>query len=448
MYSCNDDNDGVVQTNWKAARAYFKKVAPEFTRLVDILSPDDSFKIYLFYFPYGMLKGETSGPYVPLKNNIFCKLSDNGVAPVIQKDLGYGMFTSPLGMVLNKRLEYFLEFDDEVIPYQILGPGEIFNKSILLMKNQGRIYSPNGLLKASSGSRTAFMLPSISNHNGIMKLRRATNSLINTPRKLGDHFQIFKAISKNKNEWKLCLAYFSKKWIDSLTKDHSWIELKSFILEEEKTSSQYSLNSSYYDIFFSQIQKNSNARTTNQYLTNTAIHLIKIALGEHPGYIPTTTEDLFPLELIQNYMLEYFQMKKIPTVMTPHSFNYESDSSPVYYSMQHPTTPHFLIKKNERVSANQEIEVMSDILNKFLMGMADHSSILRGTVFADLPRNVTFDYYHNYPPKRSELIQNTNLLSNIDSRFQYLSNPKATAELPISHEGQFVRGCVQISPSS
>lgn len=448
MYSCNDDKNGVVQTNWKTGRTHFQNVAPEFTRLVDNLSPDDAFKIYLFYFPYGMLKGKTSGPYVPLKNNSFCKLSDSQVDQVIQNDLEYGMFTSPLGMVLNKRLEYFLEFDDEVIPYQILGPGEIFNKSILLMRNKGRVYSPNGLLKASSGSRTAFMLPSISNHNGIMKLRRATNCLINTPRKLGDHFEIFKAISTKKSDWKLCLAYFSKNWIDSLMTDPSWIELKSFILEDQKTSSQYSLNSSYYDIFFSQIQKNSNARTTNQYLTNTAIHLIKIALGEHPGYIPTTTEDLLPLELIQNYMLEYFQMKKVPTVMTPYSFNYESDSSPVYYSMQHPTTPHFLIKKNERVSANQEIEVMSDILNKFLNGMADNSSILRGTVLADLPQNVTFNYYHNYPPKKSVLINNTTILKNSDPRFSYVFDAQYAEELPVSHEGQFVRGCVQITPSS
>ncbi len=446
MYSYSDDHSGVVKTNWKQARSHFKKVAPEFTRLVDNLSPDDSFRIYLFYFPYGMLKGETSGPYVPLKNGEMCRLTDPQVDATIQRDLGYGGLTSPFGMVLNKSLEYFIEFDDEVIPYQILGPGEIFNKSIVLMKNKGRIYSPNGLLRASAGSRTAFMLPSISNHSGIMKLRRATKTPINTPRKLGDHFQIFKAIAKNECNWKLCLAYFSKKWIDALINDPSWVELRSFILEDQKTSSQYNLNSSYYDIFFSKIQKNSNARTTNQYLTNTAIHLVKIALGEHPGYIPTTADDLLPLELIQQYMLEHFQMKKIPTVMTPHSFNYENDSSPVYYSMQHPTTPHFLIKRNERVSANQEIEVMSDILNKFLSGMSEDTSILKGTVFAELPKNVKFDYFHNYPPKESALIQNTQALSKTDTRFKYVHNFYDLGALPVSHEGQFVRGCVQISP--
>jgi hypothetical protein len=134
--------------------------------------------------------------------------------------------------------------------------------------------------------------------------------------------------------------------------------------------------------------------------------------------------------------------------MTPYSFNYESDSSPVYYSMQHPTTPHFLIKKNERVSANQEIEVMSDILNKFLNGMADKSSILRGTVLAELPQNVTFDYYHNYPPKRSELINNTTTLTDADPRFSYVFDAQYAEGLPVSHEGQFVRGCVQITPSS
>jgi hypothetical protein len=444
MLTTIDTGEGVVKTYWSAVRNRFMKVDPHLTSLIDNVSPDEM-PIYLIYLPYGMLKGDTNSSYLPLLDGNSIKLSDQNVERQIIKDLGYGMFTSPLGMILNNYIEYYIEFDDQVFPYQISGPGTIFNKGILLKNKSSRNYSPNGILTATAGARTAFMLPSINSHNGINKLSKLINQELTTPRKNTDHFSLFKAINQRDNgKWKVCLAYFSEIWIKQLLADPAWVEIKNYILEGKNNNDSFSANSAYYDIFYSKAQKDRNLRTSSPYLTNTAIHLVKVALGEHPGYIPAINENMLPIENIQNVISEAFQLKKTPTIMIPHSLNYENENTPVYYSMQNPTTPHFLTKKNEQVTANQEIDVINGILSKFIEEMSKTDSLLAGTVFSDLSKKITFNYFHNYPPKDNDLIKSSRFLSDLDPRFTYCSHEKNYKEF--SFEGQFLRGCVQIKP--
>ncbi len=448
MLVSNDENKGTVRTSWDNVRGRFSKVDPHLTKLIDDVSPGKSFPIYLLYFPYGMLKGDTSNSFLPTQDGGFISMSSPDVDKKIVTDLGYGMFSSPLGVILEKQLEYYIEFSDQVIPFQVDGPGTIFNKGILLKKQKGRIYTPNGILKATAGSRTAFMLPSINSHIGINRLKRNIGADISTPRKSSDHFSLFKAISEcSDTKWKLCLAYFSSKWINAITNDSAWEQVKNYILEGKSTKDSFNSNSVFYDIFYSKVQKDRNLRISSPYLTNSAIHLIKIALGEHPGYIPAVNNELLPIDEIQPLISESFQLKKFPTIMVPHSLSYELEKDPVYYSFQNPTTPHFLTKKNERVTANQEIEIMDGILSRFIEEMSKESSMLSGTVFSELHNNVSFSYFHNIPPKNSKQIQNTRRLCEIDPRFVF-STEKKKNYTDFCFEGQFLRGCVQITPTN
>ncbi|MGQ3888454.1 hypothetical protein ACQUW5_05405 [Legionella sp. CNM-1927-20] len=443
MFSALDEGRGIVRTNWGEIRNRFESINLEFTKLIDNVSPNKNIPVYLIYFPYGMLKGDTSSSFLPLSNDSFIKLSDSNIDKTIAQDLGYGMYSSPLGIILDKYIEYFIEFDEQVFPYQVDGPGTIFNKGILLKKINRRNYSPNGILKATAGARTAFMLPSINSHNGINRLSKLTNYDLTTPRKLTEHFNLFRAINKQSDKkWMACLAYFSERWINYLLSDPAWREIKNYILEGKNNTDSFNVNSTYFDIFYSKVQKDRNLRTSSPYLTNTAIHLIKVALGQHPGYMPATTECLLPLKSIQYLVAEAFKLRKVPTVMVPHSLIYESDKYPIYYSMQYPTTPHFLTKKNERVTANQEIDVIHSILSKFIEEMSKENSLLSDTVFAKLSKNISFNYFHNYPPKDSELIQNSRHLSELDPRFNFCFHQNNYNGF--SFEGQFLRGCVQI----
>jgi hypothetical protein len=355
------------------------------------------------------------------------------------------MHSSPLGLILKNNIEYFLEIDNQVIPFGIRGPGTIFNKQVLLEKKKGRVYTPKHILKATAGSRTSFMLPSISNQNGVIKLSRMLNIDLDTPQNLSDHFGVFKEITKKTNSnWRLSVAYFSEKWIKSMANKPEFMELKSYILNKQTVGDSYNSNSAYYDIFYSKAQKDYNLRTSNPYLTNTATHLIKIALGEHPGYAPCTDNALLPLSELQEIIQEAFSIKKNPTIMSPTTLIYEKSDNPVYYSFQHPSTPQFLTKKNEQVTANKEIEIVRSLLNKMILAMNSPNSMLSNTVFSEISNNIEFNYFHNYPPKNSAFIQNSLVLGEQDERFRI--NQKGTLSDTFNHEGSFLRGCVQIKP--
>ncbi|WP_183145278.1 hypothetical protein [Legionella jordanis] len=400
MYTEIDLRNGVVRVLWEDIHKRVEIACPEFAKLVNKLSPGKDYPLYLLYLPYGMLKGDTQSSYLPMMDGGFCKLTDANLPKQIVNDLGYGKYTSPLEMILENEIEYFIETDHEIFPYDIASPGFIFNKSILLNRKSTRNYSPNGILKASSGSKTAFLIPSISNYSNIVKLSNSIKQKINAPKKLSEHSNVFKTIVNSeviKSDWRVCLLYFSEKWINSISQDLAWIELKSFIMDHDRISHQFESNSTFYELFFSQTQKNNNLITSNSYITNTAIHLMKICLGEVPGYIPATDHRSLPLRELQNAFTKYYELDSHPTFMIPYKFKYEIDKTPVYYSLQHPTMPSSLIKRNDRTSANSELKFLDYILPSFIDALHFPNNMLSGTTLEEMARLVKFEYFHNVP---------------------------------------------------
>lgn len=171
-----------------------ERANPGFAALVNKLSPGKDYPLYLLYLPYGMLKGDTQSSYLPTIDGYLCKLTDPDLPKEINDDLGYGKDTSPLGMILEHEIEYFIDIDDNIFPYSVAGPGFIFNKSILLNKQSPHNYAPNGILKASAGARTAFLLPSINSYNNLIKLSNAISAKISSPKKLFDQGEILIAM--------------------------------------------------------------------------------------------------------------------------------------------------------------------------------------------------------------------------------------------------------------
>ena len=133
-----DEGRGLVKTSWAAIRKRVSKVEPTFAKIVDELDPDKNFPLYLAYYPYGALIGDTKSPFIPTMNDDTYRLSDNNVPKDIIKHLGYGKSSCPMGMVLEKELEYFIDLKDEgmTIPWVILTPGTFFPFSRLLSKKK------------------------------------------------------------------------------------------------------------------------------------------------------------------------------------------------------------------------------------------------------------------------------------------------------------------------
>jgi hypothetical protein len=290
MLTEKDEGKGLVKTYWQDIRERVAKVEPHFAKIVDALNPDKTFPVYLAYYPYGEFKGDTQSPFMPKVDGGVYRLSDPDAPKDVIKHLGYGKNDSPLGMLLDKNLEMFLDLKDVgiTIPWSIYTPGAFFPFARILSKKSPRTYAPNGILSTTSGARSVFMLPNVGCVKQHARLQANLNVQHSPPKALYDQWEIFKDIV-NSNEincdWRSCILYFSEKWVDKLYNDEAWLPLKMYLHELAWFHFEYDRNRIFYDIDFSIIQMKRNLKP-NPYLADTAAHLFTTALGKAPGYAP------------------------------------------------------------------------------------------------------------------------------------------------------------------
>ena len=255
-----DEGKGLVKVYWADIRDRVAKVAPTFAKIVDELNPDKTFPLYLAYYPYGDLIGDTQSVFIPRTWGGYDRLSDPALPSDIIKHLGYGIDSTPLGMVLEKQLEYFIDLKTEEmsIPWLIYSPGMFFPFSRILNEKNSRFYVSNGILTTTSGVRSAFMLPNIGCATHHSNLQRDFNVQNPPPKSLYEHWHVFKEILNSgltNCNWNSCIVYFSEKWIHKLYSDKAWLNLKVYFYELAWTYTEYRRSYFSHDFAFFNVSK-------------------------------------------------------------------------------------------------------------------------------------------------------------------------------------------------
>lgn len=443
-----DERNGVVKVNWKDICKRVASVEPIFAGLVDELSPDESFPLFLVYLPYGALKGDVKSFYLPDGNGKYYPLSDMQAPGDLVQHLGYGLGGSPMGMVLEKQLEYFIDFKQKgiTVPWLIYSPGNFFPFSTILGCNSDHIYAPNGLLTVTSGARSTFMLPNIGCNAHHINLKRHFNIKRQAPKSLYDHWFVFKDILNSKEiscEWRSCLVYFSEKWVNQIRHDSAWMKLKLYLHEIAWRKFEYERNRIYYDIAFSMIQAKKNLKP-NPYLTDTARHLFATALGAAPGYVPAIDEEAMPINLIQKAFVEFYGLTKyVPTIMQPAHFDFERHTSSIYYSLQNPAT-HVFSPKSRAASTLAEMLELEYIMGIFCTELSKDLNVCSDTVIGKIAKRVNFHYFHNKSDRQKIIKQSTDIPL-MDEKFGVKSTSYVSAEAKFASDAPFLRGCVAIN---
>lgn len=446
-----DDKTGLVKTYWSDIRDRVNKIEPQFTKIVDKLNPDQSFPLYLAYYPYGAMDADTESTLFPDMNGGYFRVTDANAPKEIVEQLGYSANNTPLGMVIDKQIESFIDLKSAgvTIPWMLYTPGKMFPLTRLLHTRNKRIYSPNGLLSSTAGSRSIFMLPNIGCMTNHINLQREFNVRNPTPKSMYEHWDIFKEIiysEKCSIDWRCCVMYFSEKWVDKIINDKAWIDLNRYLHESAWHQFEYEISRSQYDFIFSIIQKNRNLKP-NPYLADTAKHLFSIAIGSTPGFAPAMDESSMPLKTLQQAYVESYGLKKyFPTIMQPVYFNYETDQYPIYYSLQNPSTHAFSPKSREASSTLFEMRELEYIMKIFVQEMSKKQSMCTDTIMGTIANNVKFNYFHN-KKDRHGIISLSSTLANTDERFYFSTALNQAAHPGIAVDSPFMRGCISISPT-
>lgn len=448
MTSRHDERKGLVKVYWADIRKRVVAVEPKFAHLVDELNPDKSFPLYLAYYPYGNLKGDTESTFIPKLEGGSYRLSDPDAPKDIIKHLGYGIGSSPFGMVLEKEFEYFIDLKDERIsmPQLIYTPGKFFPLSGLLSLKSKRSYAANAILSVASGARSAFILPNIGCVTNHARLQREFNIRRSPPKSMYEHWYLFKEIIHSgllDNRWVSCILYFSEKWVEKLLNDKQWLILKMYLFELAWGYFAYERNRHYYDFIFSVIQKKRNLKP-NPYLTDTARHLFTIALGEAPGYAPACKENALPLDALQKVFAESYDLKKyLPTIMQPEVFSFEHDRSSVYYSLQNPSTHMFSPKSRNASSTLFELRELEHIMRVFKEELASTQSLCSDTILFKISKGVEFQFFHNEIDRHRVIRPSTEVLM-LDKKFNKACR-YSSKDARFASDSKFMRGCISIT---
>jgi len=456
MISKHDEGKGVVKVFWKDIRDRVAKVAPEFAKLVDKLSPGKNMPLYLAYLQYGESLGDVKGPFLPKPDSGVYTLDDTNTPADIVRDLGYGKNSLPMGMVLDKNLESYIDLPQEdnkslSIPWMIYRPGMMFPMQKIFRRQGSRKYSANTILSATVGARSTFMLPYIGRAVNHAFVQRDYNIHLQAPQSLYDEWAIFKAIAQSEAsscDWRASILYFSEKWVLNILNDPAWFPLKVHLYDIAWQGYEYPRNRMFYDIAFSIVQKRRHLKP-NPYLVDTARHLFAVALGAAPGYAPATNEDFLPLGLLQKVYTDAYKLEKYtPTVMQPVNFRFESDRNPVYYSLQNPSAHAFSPKsRNPRNTAPNilvELRELRHIISVFQQELLKQGALCADTVLAEVARSVKFEIFHNKKDSFQE-IQMSNEIPQADDRFDFISPGCKPKSKQFSADATFVRGCVRIT---
>ncbi|MCW8397565.1 hypothetical protein OQJ26_02020 [Legionella sp. PATHC038] len=448
MFTAIDERNGLVKVLWTDVRQRVTEIEPAFAAIIDELSPDQTYPLYLAYYPYGATDADTQSSLFPHINGGYYRITDPEVPKDIIKHLGYSANKTPLGIVLDKEIECYIDLknDNITIPWLVYKPGDIFPLSTVLSKVNDRVYAPNGLLSSTAGVRSTFMLPNIGATTNHSNLQRDFNIKSRVPKSLYEHWQVFREIVNSKiinSDWRCCIMYFSEKWLISLHNDVKWKNLKQYLHELAWYRYEYERNRVYYDITFSIIQKTRNLKP-NPYLADTAKHLFATALGAAPGYVPSIDNSALPLDVLQYVFIESYGLKKyIPTIMQPKHFNFERDCFPIYYSLQHPATHVFSPRSRQVTSTIYEMRELEHIMSIFIQELSKDNALSSDTIIGKIAKSVEFSYFHNTQDIHNVMQSSLEIL-NIDSRFNNSQFAKEQPGAIFAADASFLRGCVSI----
>lgn len=437
-------NDGKLLSlemlTWEQARSILTPLDPELVRIIDKISPGKDFKFYKAKYPFGTKILDKNVAYLPLQNGETIPFNSDLLPASLAKDLAYDSDKSnPVGMVLNKSSEFYLSTNQRPMPYQTVVPGDMFGLSRIIDNHETTSADEFSHLsffrwELTSGARSLFMLPKITDNIRHTKLKNLYNLTQDKPETYQDHWNIFREIAaKTEDPWYSEFLFFSTQWFSKL-KDPAWAELYCYFLRKNNLSYGYWRNLLSWQITFNGIEQNKNLRYSS-YTLDTIKHLLAIACGVFPGFSPATNEDSAPIQLLQEAYTSGYNLKdQCPIIMEPSKLSL-INKLPVYYSTLYPTLVQCDPDTFKDKSFIRLLDQVQHVTEKYLAGIQE-DVLAKFTSLYNVSKIVDFSYYHDNPNHYTNIKSNL-LIPEEDDRFTC-----PTGQFP--NHSQFLKSCIKI----
>lgn len=437
----------IKSVTWDEVRKRVEIVNPPLFAIIEKLNPSKEFTLFVAKYPFGKIVFKQGKMQLPTIDGTVESMCSSTVMSNISSQLMRRPV--PMTLVLKNSAEVFYEMQNRIISLNFFTPGVLFGLWENLDPQQS--YCVKWVWSVTSGARSIYMLPKITEVAAHKELRKKYNIRSQVPRNLSDHWRIFAEIANSQSfneEWHTELLYFSDKWVDMAVKDKGWCELYNFLLQEGWNQTQYWRNKVTFDIvweiFANQLIKQN--IKPNPYLVSIMKHLVMVGVGVLPGLTVSNNEQDIsaPVKSIQDAYLDVYKLRDyIPTIFRPSHFT-TNNVFPVYYSLQQPS----LLETALQYKNIQSIySIMPEIM--FLMDNFK-SEVLQGEIKSEntpidvFAKQVICDYFHSDADGKNAVLS-TKVMPKEDTRLVSIHKRSDTRFKKFAEVGHLVRGCVRFT---
>lgn len=390
------------EVQWDDVAAQVKAVNPELFDIIEALSPDHRYPLYVGEYPFGhqiLRKGKF---YVPMEHGNSLPIDSDKLPKQLRADLSYNINTNPVSVVLKGSCEIFLEHPVTGIPItmMLVPTGSLVSVSRVV---SDRPMHPAFIWNMTSGARTMFMLPKISQTHKCKRLRAELGLDIEPPKNMSEHWNVFRKIADASADcvWNTKVLYFSKAWFDRLD-DVEWMRFKLLLLEKFRKYFDLTGNVFIYEAVYSLILKRRSLRPS-LYINNIVKYLLQISMGLTPAIAPATNELIAPIFTLQKVFCEIYGLNNyIPTIMCPAIFDFNNPGDIAYYSLNNPgllDTP----RKRDNSSLISDLYDAQSLLRKYVDDLENYDMNIRGCPLFDVTQQVAIDAFHTKPSQYSNI---------------------------------------------
>ncbi|MCC2625631.1 MAG: hypothetical protein K0R14_1504 [Burkholderiales bacterium] len=449
MLRAKDDRlHNVFILNWEEVLGILYPIKPRLAkRMQENARALKDLPFFMVNYPYGAKIIHNRDVRLPLVGGDSISFNDPSLPDILREHLSYTPgFDNPVGMILNKEAEFYLERGKRIVSYPVIKTGQTFGfahivDAVMNENSETGKKAYVSIWNLNAGARTAFILPKVSENQKHANLLETYGINVEKPSLYTEQQNVFRALNASIDDpWVQPVIYFPKQLLKMLKTG------KCPAIYQEMSN----IHRSGYNIWHTTYSKwegdinyvfeESKANALSSYAVSIAKHIYLIVAGGVPGFAPAIDENMLPKKLIEDAYAQgdgYGLTEYWPFIMQPKQFNAKES---VYYSLGLPS----LINYNPNTfKGKTQIELLSEIVEvlrlsqKYILNKFED----RESILYDTARKARFSFYHDdpNPDKYGQPIKSSALLPKEDSRFF-----KKGWAFP--YLSQFVRSCIKIEP--
>lgn len=235
--------------SWKEIKTEIAALNPQLFDIIEEINPSDDYRVYKISYPFGAKIVDKGKLCIPGADGTCYPLSECDRSEFIE-DLNYAAI--PLGLILSKSCEIFIESKQQIISLDLLGAKQLFGLFEVLAK-QTSTDNKQPPWSITAGARSIFMLPKITDMNAHRRIIRTYKVQSQPPQSLTDHWQIFTKIAQHTETtrpWRCEILFFSGTWLHTQKDSPLWAKFNNYLYSQAWIESAHLRNKTILNLLW------------------------------------------------------------------------------------------------------------------------------------------------------------------------------------------------------